>query len=102
MKKLVTAFAVCLGMIIGNQVWAGDEHAAEGVIKAIKSSDNKLTIAHGPIKTLGMDGMTMDFVVSDPGMLEVVEKGHAVSFVVEVDKKGNFIITDIEDKGMAK
>lgn len=101
MKKLITVLMVCFGFIVGHQVWAGDEHVAEGVIKAIKASDNKLTISHGPIKTLGMDGMTMDFVVSDPGMLEVVEKGHAVSFVVEVDKKGNFIITDIEDKGMA-
>ncbi|WP_455202067.1 copper-binding protein [Kaarinaea lacus] len=101
MKKLVIALVVCFGFIIGQHVWAGDEHAAEGVIKDIKASDNKLTISHGPIKTLGMDGMTMDFVVSDPGMLEVVEKGHAVSFVIEVDKKGNFIITDIEDKGMA-
>ena len=102
MKKLVTALVICLGISFGNSVWAGDEHAAEGVIKDIKASVNKLTISHGPIKTLGMDGMTMDFVVSDPGMLEVVEKGHAVSFVIEVDKKGNFVITDIEDKGMAK
>ena len=101
MKKLATALVICFGIIFGNQVWAGDEHAVEGVIKVIKVSDNKLTISHGPIKTLGMDGMTMDFVVSDPGMLEVAQKGHAVSFVIEVDKKGNFIITDIEDKGMA-
>ncbi len=90
------------GIIFGSQVWAGDEHTVEGVIKDIKMSDKKLTISHGPIKTLGMDGMTMDFAVSDPGMLEVVQKGHTVSFVIEVDQKGNFIITDIEDKGMAK
>jgi Cu(I)/Ag(I) efflux system protein CusF len=102
MKKLVTAMLVCCGMILGSQAWAGDEHAVEGVIKDIKAADNKLTISHGPIKTLGMDGMTMDFLVSDPGMLEVVQKGHAVSFVIEQDDKGNFVIMDIEDKGMAK
>jgi len=45
---------------------------------------------------MGMDGMTMDFTVSDPGMLEVVKEGQNVSFMIEVDKKGNFIITDIE------
>jgi Cu/Ag efflux protein CusF len=101
MKKLITTVAICLGIIFGSQVWAGEEHAAKGVVKAIKAADNKLTISHGPIKTLGMDGMTMDFVVSDPGMLEVVQQGHAVSFVIEVDKKGNFIIIDIEDQGMA-
>ena len=102
MKKMLSALVVSLGLVFAAQVSAGDEHAVEGVVKDIKSSDNKLTISHGPIKSLGMDGMTMDFVVSDPGMLEVVQKGHAVSFMVEVDKKGNFVITDIEDKGMAK
>ncbi len=102
MKKLITTLVICMGFAIGNQVWAGDEHQVEGVIKDIKASDNKLTISHGPIKSLGMDGMTMDFVVSDPGMLEVAQKGHNVNFVIEVDKKGNFVIMDIEDKGMAK
>ena len=102
MKKMLSVLVVCLGFALTAQVWAGDEHAVEGVIKGIKASDNKLTISHGPIKSLGMDGMTMDFTVSDPGMLEVVQKGHAVSFMIEVDSKGNFIITDIEDKGMAK
>ena len=102
MRKLITIIMVSCGMLLGSQVWAGDEHQVEGVIKDIKAADNKLTISHGPIKTLGMDGMTMDFTVSDPGMLEVVQKGHAVSFVIEQDDKGNFIIMDIEDKGMAK
>ncbi|WP_455220992.1 copper-binding protein [Kaarinaea lacus] len=102
MKKLVMALGVCFGLVLGNQVWAGDEHQVEGVIKGIKAADNKLTISHGPIKSMGMDGMTMDFLVSDPGMLEVVQEGHAVSFVIEQDDKGNFIIMDIEDKGMAK
>ena len=102
MKKLLTAIVMTCAAVLGTQAIAGDEHKVEGVIKNINSADNKLTISHGPIKSMGMDGMTMDFSVSDPGMLEVVEKGHAVSFMIEVDKKGNFIITDIEDKGMAK
>jgi len=102
MKKLVTILMVCFGVILSGQVLAGDEHEVEGVIMDIKPADNKLTISHGPIKSMGMDGMTMDFMVSDPGMLEVVQKGHAVSFVIEQDDKGNFIIMDIEDKGMAK
>jgi Cu/Ag efflux protein CusF len=102
MKKLGMAVVVSCGIIFSGWVWAGDEHAVEGVIKDIKMADKKLTISHGPIKTLGMDGMTMDFAVSDPGMLEIAQKGHTVSFVIEVDQKGNFIITDIEDKGMAK
>ena len=96
MKKLLIAIMmVCATAFIGQAI-AGDEHKAEGVIKAIKAGSNKLTISHGPIKSMGMDGMTMDFIVSDPGMLEVVKEGQNVSFMIEVDKKGNFIITDIE------
>lgn len=96
MKKALLTFAMICSMILAGQVLAGDEHKAEGVIKAIKADSNKLTISHGPIKSMGMDGMTMDFIVSDPGMLEVVKEGQNVSFMIEVDKKGNFIITDIE------
>ena len=101
MIKIVTALVASCAIVFCVQAWAGEEHKVEGVIKDIKTADNKLTISHGPIKTLGMDGMTMDFAVSDPGMLEVVQKGHAVSFMIEVDSKGNFVITDIEDKGDA-
>lgn len=101
MKKLISAVLLAMGLAWGFQSWAGEEHEVEGVIKDIKSADKKLTISHGPIKSLGMDGMTMDFAVSDPGMLEVAKKGHKVSFIIEVDKKGNFVIMDLEDKGMA-
>ena len=59
MKKLLITFAMVCSM----------------VIKAIKADSNKLTISHGPIKSMGMDGMTMDFIVSDPGMLEIVKEG---------------------------
>lgn len=96
MKKLFITVAMVCSMLFIGQAIAGDEHKVEGVIKGIKADSNKLTISHGPIKSMGMDGMTMDFVVSDPGMLEVVKEGQKVSFMIEVDKQGNFVITDIE------
>jgi Cu/Ag efflux protein CusF len=104
MKRLLhTAALVLLTMFaLHAPVFAGDQHAAEGVVKQIKSSDKKLTISHGPIKTLGMDGMTMDFAVYDPAMLDEVQEGHTISFVLEEDKSGNLVIMELEDKGMAK
>jgi len=96
MKKLLISIAMICSVVLAGQVFAGDEHKVEGVIKAIKTDSNKLTISHGPIKSMGMDGMTMDFAVADPGMLDVVKEGQKVSFVIEVDSKGNFIITDIQ------
>jgi Cu(I)/Ag(I) efflux system protein CusF len=102
MRKLISVFVVICAAIFAVQAWGGEEHQAKGVVKAIKHSDGKLTISHGPIKSLGMKGMTMDFAVADPGMLDVVQKGHAVSFVMEVDSDGNFTIVDIQDQGMAE
>ncbi|NOZ52492.1 MAG: copper-binding protein [Gammaproteobacteria bacterium] len=101
MKKLLLMLMLVCGVSISTQTIAGDEHKAHGVIKDIKESARKLTISHGPIASLGMDGMTMDFAVSDPAMMADVKKGHAVDFVIEANKKGDFIIVDIEDKGMA-
>ncbi|WP_455212121.1 copper-binding protein [Kaarinaea lacus] len=104
MKKLLIAATVTLACLFALQapLFAGDQHEAEGVVKKIKASDKKLTISHGPIKTLGMDGMTMDFAVYDPAMLDEVEEGHKISFVLEEDKAGNLVIMELEDKGMAK
>jgi Cu/Ag efflux protein CusF len=104
MKTLLKTAAVTLIFMFALQapVFAGDQHEAEGVVKKIKSSDKKLTISHGPIKTLGMDGMTMDFAVYDPAMLDEVQEGHKISFVLEEDKSGNLVIMELEDKGMAK
>lgn len=96
MKKLLISLAMVCSLVFIGQAFAGDEHKVQGVIKAIKADANKLTISHGPIKSMGMDGMTMDFSVADPGMLEVVKEGQEVSFMIEVDDKGNFIITDIQ------
>ena len=101
MKKVKLLGAIA-ALLFSVSVMAGDSHEAEGVVKKIKSSDKKLTISHGPIKSMGMAGMTMDFKVYDPAMLDEVKEGHMVSFVLEEDKSGNFVIMEIEDKGMAK
>jgi len=84
-----------------NVAMASDQHEAQGVVKQIKTDAKKITISHGPIKTLGMDGMTMDFAVYDPAMLDEVQEGHMISFVLEKDNSGNLVIMELEDKGMA-
>lgn len=101
MKKALVAL-ISIGLFMSSlSLLAGTQHEVNGVIKDIKVSQKKLTISHGPIKDLGMDGMTMDFAVYDPAMLEGVKKGHNVVFMLEMDKSGNMMIMDIEDKGKA-
>lgn len=101
-KLLVTSAAVIICMFsIQTGVLAGEQHEAQGVVKKIKNDSKKISISHGPIKSLGMDGMTMDFAVYDPAMLEEVEEGHQISFVLEKDQSGNLVIMELEDQGMA-
>lgn len=103
MKKLIQ-FTLIMSFLaaFASFAWAADGHSVKGVVKAVKADDRKLNISHGPIPSLGMSAMTMDFKVMDPAMLDEVKKGHEVAFVIEKDKAGNFVITEIEDMGMAK
>jgi len=98
-KLATTVYGLIIFFGAFGSVHAGEQHKVTGVVKAVKTDVKRLTISHGPIQSLGMDGMTMDFAVYDPSMLDDVQQGHKVSFVMEVDKKGNFIIMDIQDQG---
>jgi Cu/Ag efflux protein CusF len=102
-RSLVTAVVALIGLFaFQSPLYSSDQHEGEGVVKKIKVSDKKITITHGPIKSLGMDGMTMDFAVYDPAMLDEVQEGHNISFVLEKDKSGNLVVMELEDKGMAE
>ena len=55
----------------------------------------KLTLRHGPILNLDMQGMTMAFRVSDPVMLDTLQVGDTVRFVAE-RVNGVILLTRIE------
>jgi len=75
--------------------WAADSFKAEGVVNAVKSNEHKLNITHGPVVGL-MSGMTMDFSVLDPAMLDDVKTGSNIRFSLTKDSRGNLVITDLE------
>jgi len=56
---------------------------SQGEIKKVDVASGKLTIKHGPLKNLGMDGMTMVFRVKEPSMVKKVKVGDKVNFVAE-------------------
>ena len=67
----------------------------DGQVTKIDVPQNKLTLKHGPIKNLDMDGMTMVFTVADPAMLKAVKVGDKVKF--EADRvNGRLTVTKIE------
>ena len=96
MKKIVILIVSMVFMLAAMGVMAGEQHQVSGVIKSIDSAKKKITVSHGPIKTLGMMGMTMAFGVYDPSMIGEVKAGNKIDFVVEVDKVGAFTIMEME------
>ena len=56
---------------------------SDGVVRKIDTSNNKITLKHGPIVNLDMPGMTMVFRVQSPDQLKNIKVGDAVKFHVE-------------------
>jgi Cu/Ag efflux protein CusF len=71
------------------------ETMSEGEVRKIDRSAGKMTIKHGPLKNLGMDGMTMVFRVSDPAMLDQVKPGDRIRFVAE-QPNGQLTVTQLQ------
>jgi Cu(I)/Ag(I) efflux system periplasmic protein CusF len=63
--------------------------AVQGEVRKIDEAAGKITLRHGPIKSLGMDdAMTMVFRVKDPAMLKQVKVGDMVQFEAEQASSG--------------
>jgi len=68
---------------------------AEGEVRRVDKATSKITLRHGPIKSLDMPPMTMVFQAGDPAMLDQVKTGDKVRFTAE-EKSGAYIVTRIE------
>lgn len=98
--------ALVATMIISASAWSGEGPAGHGhdhdgssspssataqnamvngEVKKIDETAGKISLKHGPIKSLGMEDeeMTMVFRVQDPAMLKQVKVGDKVQFAVE-------------------
>jgi len=68
---------------------------SDGEIRKIDKDNKKLTIKHGPLKSLDMPGMTMVFGVSDESVLDRLQPGDRVRFDAgKID--GKIVVTRIE------
>ena len=84
------------GMDMGHQNKEGKDtpHRADGTVKAIDTVKSKLTLAHGPVKSLNWPAMTMAFSVKDKSLLDKVKVGQTVH--VEFVKQGSdYIVTSV-------
>ncbi|WP_213289198.1 copper-binding protein [Bradyrhizobium sp. sGM-13] len=93
MKKLSYTIAAAM-LLFATAATAQD--VAKGEVRKIDEGAGKITLKHGPIKSLGMDeGMTMVFRVKDPAMLKKVKVGDKVDFEAENASTG-YTVTRLE------
>jgi Cu/Ag efflux protein CusF len=88
--------AAAFGTILLVTVAAAQSAAIDGEVKKIDESTGKITLKHGPAKSLGMDeGMTMAYHVKDPAMLKQVKVGDKVTFEAEESGSG-YTVTKLQ------
>jgi Cu(I)/Ag(I) efflux system periplasmic protein CusF len=70
--------------------------AINGEVKKIDESVGKITLKHGPAKSLGMDEpMTMVYRVKDLAMIKQVKVGDKVRFEAE-DGNDGYVVTKLQ------
>ena len=70
-------------------VTAAAEEAINADVKKIDESAGKITLKHGPARSLGMDEpMTMVYRVKDSALLKQVKVGDKVKFEADVSADG--------------
>jgi Cu/Ag efflux protein CusF len=66
-----------------------------GEVRKIDKEAGKITIKHGEIKHMDMPPMTMVFAAKDKAMLDTVQVGEKVQFVV-IQDAGKMVVTEIQ------
>ena len=85
--RITAALALTVGLSAG--ALAAEGAAISGEVKKLDEAAGKVTLKHGPAKSLGMDEpMTMVYRVKDPAMLKQVEVGDKVTFEAEEAASG--------------
>ena len=85
MKNVVRATAAAMfAVALLIPVAFAQTSAISGEVKKIDEGAGKITLRHGPAKSLGMDEpMTMVYRVKDPAMIKQVKVGDKVQFEAE-------------------
>lgn len=94
MNRIAATMALIAGVTIG--AVAAQGASISGEVKKIDEGSGKITLKHGPARSLGMDEpMTMVYRVKDPAMLKQVKAGDKVTFEAEEAATG-YTVTKIQ------
>jgi len=97
MRKIILVAASCIAIaaVAFSQTVNAQSTMVDGQVTRIDQAAGKITMRHGPIKSLDMDAMTMVFRVQDPAMLKGVKVGDKVKF--EADRvNGQITVTKMQ------
>ena len=69
--------------------------SVNGTVTKVDEAQGKLTINHGPIKSLDMEAMSMVFKAGDPAMLKGLKSGDKIKF--DADRvNGQLTVTKLQ------
>lgn len=99
MKRFVrTASGIVFAATLSASAALAQSSTIDGEVKKIDESAAKITLKHGPAKSLGMEEpMTMVYRVKDPAMLKQVQVGDKVKFEAESAEAG-YTVTKLEKR----
>lgn len=83
----------------GHDMGDGSIGHGAGIIKAVGAKGDFLTIDHGPIDGIGMDGMTMGFDIMGDVDLSGFADGDEVAFMVKKGRDNSYRIMAICNTG---
>ena len=96
MKSLITTSLLVLACFGASaQTTTAAKEMAEAEVRKVDIEAKKVTLKHGPIKSLDMPGMTMVFQVKDTTLLEKLKAGDKIRFSAE-QQQGAYVVTGIE------
>jgi Cu/Ag efflux protein CusF len=92
--RIAGAAVLAFSLVAGAALAQGAD--INGEVTKIDEAAGKITLKHGPAKSLGMDEpMTMVYRVKDPAMLKQVKVGDKVRFGAEEGAAG-YTVTSIQ------
>ncbi|WP_076858489.1 copper-binding protein [Bradyrhizobium mercantei] len=91
--RIAGAASFALALTLGGALAQGE--TIDGEVKKIDEGAGKITLKHGPARSLGMDApMTMVYRIKDPALLGQVKVGDKVKFEAQ-EGDGGYTVTGI-------
>ena len=94
MNKLIIALLIAAGSA-ASMAQTPTKDMAEAEVRKVDRDARKVTLKHGPIKSLDMPPMTMVFQIKDVSLLDKLVAGEKIRFSAE-QQQGAYVVTAVE------